>query len=117
MSIDNALASVAVKDLDKSAAWYAALLGARGHRPMPEVEEWTFPRGGGLQVYQGAERAGNCSFTLAVSDIDAIARTLAAMGVQPGARTSSERLKTLMVQDPDGNSIAIAEAFDPALAR
>ena len=117
MSIDNALASVAVKDLDKAAAWYAELLGSRGKRPMPEVEEWTFPRGGGLQVYQGAERAGNCSFTLAVSDIEAVARTLAAMGVPPGARTNSERVKTLMVRDPDGNSIAIAEAFDPALAR
>jgi predicted enzyme related to lactoylglutathione lyase len=117
MTIDNALASVAVKDLDKAAAWYAELLGSRGHRPMPEVEEWMFPRGGGLQVYQGAERAGNCSFTLAVSDIEAVARKLASMGVQPGARTGSERVRTLMVTDPDGNSIAIAEALGPALAR
>lgn len=117
MSIDNALASVAVKDLDKAAAWYAELLGSRGQRPMPEVEEWTFPRGGGLQVYQGAERAGHCSFTLAVSDIEAVVRKLAAMGVQPGDRTSGERVRTLMVKDPDGNSIAIAEALDPALAR
>lgn len=95
----------------------AGLLGSRGQRTMPEVEEWMFPRGGGLQVYQGAERAGHCSFTLAVSDIDAVARKLAALGVQPGARTSSERIKTLMVKDPDGNSIAIAQALDPALAR
>jgi len=35
MSIDNALASMAVKDLDKSAAWYAELLGFEGNRPMP----------------------------------------------------------------------------------
>ncbi|QBE62113.1 VOC family protein [Pseudoduganella lutea] len=117
MSIDNALASVAVKDIDKAAAWYTELLGSSGHRPMPEVEEWMFPRGGGLQVYQGAERAGNCSFTLAVSDIEAVAQKLAAMGVPPGARTSNERVKTLMIKDPDGNSIAIAEALDPAIAR
>jgi len=117
MTIDNALASVAVKDLDQSAAWYAALLGAKGKRPMPEVEEWMFPRGGGLQVYQGAERAGNCSFTLAVSDIETIARQLAAMGVEPDTRTSTDRVKTLMVKDPDGNSIAIAQALDPALAK
>ncbi len=117
MTIENALASVAVKDVDKSAAWYAELLGSRGRRPMPEVEEWMFPRGGGLQAYQGAERAGNCSFTLAVGDIEAVARKLAAMGVEPGSRTGNERVKTLMVQDPDGNSIAIAEALDPGLAR
>jgi predicted enzyme related to lactoylglutathione lyase len=117
MTIDNALASVAVKDIDKSTTWYAELLGSKGHRPMPEVEEWMFQRGGGLQVYLGAERAGNCSFTLAVSDIETVARKLAAMGVPPGARTSNERVKTLMIKDPDGNSIAIAEALDPALAR
>jgi len=117
MTIDNALASMAVKDLDKSAAWYAELLGSTGRRPMPEVAEWMFPRGGGLQVYLGPERAGNCSFTLVVSDIDTVARQLEAMGVQTGARTDSERVRTLMIKDPDGNSIAIAEAFDPALAR
>ena len=49
MSIDNALASVAVKDLDMSAAWYGTLLGTQGKRPMPEVAEWTFSGGGGLQ--------------------------------------------------------------------
>jgi len=117
MSIDNALASMAVKDLDKCTAWYAELLGSRGRRPMPEVEEWMFPRGGGLQVYHGPERAGNCSFTLVVSDIKSVARRLAAMGVQLGDRTESERVKTLMVKDPDGNSIAIAEALDSELAR
>ena len=117
MTIDNALASVAVKDIDQAAAWYAEFLGSKGNRPMPEVEEWMFPRGGGLQVYQGAERAGNCSFTLAVSDIESVARRLATMGVEPGARTDSDRVKTLMIKDPDGNSIAIAEALDPMLAR
>jgi hypothetical protein len=48
MSIDNALASVAVKDIDKAAAWYAEFLGSSGSRPMPEVVEWMFSRGGGL---------------------------------------------------------------------
>lgn len=53
MPIDNALAGVAVKDLDKAAAWYAALLGSEGKRPMPELADCMFPRGGGLQVYLG----------------------------------------------------------------
>ena len=39
---------------------------------MLEVAEWKFPRGGWLQVYQLAERAGGGSFTLAVTDIDEI---------------------------------------------
>ncbi|KQP23317.1 VOC family protein [Pseudorhodoferax sp. Leaf267] len=117
MAFANALASVAVKDLDRSAAWYSELLGGRGHRPMPEVEEWMFPRGGGLQVYEGAERAGNCSFTLAVSDIDEHLRKLESMSVEVGARTNNERVRTVMVRDLDGNSIALAKAMDPSLAR
>ena len=117
MSIDNALASVAVKDLDTAAAWYARLLGTAGTRPMPEVAEWSFPRGGGLQVYQGPERAGNCSFTLAVSDLEEQVKTLSSMNVDVSKRTATDRVKTVMVQDPDGNSIAVAQALDPALVR
>lgn len=117
MSIDNALASVAVRDLDAAAAWYARLLGTEGRRPMPEVAEWTFPRGGGLQVYKGADRAGNCSFTLAVSDLDEQVAKLVAMQVDVGNQTATTRVRTVMVRDPDGNSIAIAQALDPSLAR
>ena len=117
MTIDNALASVAVKDLDRAVAWYAKLLGSTGKRPMPEVAEWTFPRGGGLQVYKGPDRAGHCSFTLAVSDIEEQVRKLEAMKVDASQRSSSDRVKTVMVNDPDGNSIAFAQALDPSLAR
>lgn len=65
----------------------------------------------------GHERAGRGSFTLAVSDIEEIVRKLIAMGVDASQRTSSERVKTVMVTDPDGNHIAFAEAADPSLAR
>jgi predicted enzyme related to lactoylglutathione lyase len=117
MSIDNVLASVAVKDLKVASAWYAKVLGCAGSMPMPEVAEWRFPRGGCLQVYQLAERAGQGSFTLAVSDIEAEARKLDALGVDMRQRSSDSRVKTLMVTDPDGNHIALAEAADPTLAR
>ena len=117
MSIDNALASVAVKDLDKAVSWYAQLLGSAGNRPMPEVAEWTFPRGGALQVYLLPERAGKGSFTLAVSDIEEQVRKLTDMQVDVGHKSSNERVKTVMVTDPDGNHIAFAEAIDPSLAR
>lgn len=117
MSIDNVLASVAVKDVKAASAWYAQLLGRHGETPMPEVAEWRFPRGGCLQVYQLPERAGHGSFTLAVTDIEAEARKLAAMGIDTSQRSSSSRVTTVMVTDPDGNHIAFAEATDPTLAR
>jgi hypothetical protein len=84
---------------------------------MPELMEWKFPRGGGLQVYQLPERAGHGSFTLAVSNIEQQIRKLDEMGLDTSERSSSSAVKTVMVTDPDGNHIAFAEAFDPALAR
>lgn len=84
---------------------------------MPEVEEWTFPRVGGLQVCLGAQRADQCSCTLAVSDIDEHLRKLESMGVDAGAQINSECVRTAMAKNPDGNSIALAEAIDPSLVR
>ena len=117
MSIDNVLASVAVKDVKAASAWYAKLFGREGSTPMPEVAEWRFPRGGCLQVYQLPERAGQGSCTLAVSDIEGEIRKLLAMGIDASHRTSNSRVQTVMVTDPDGNHIALAEAADPSLAR
>jgi predicted enzyme related to lactoylglutathione lyase len=118
MSINNAMASVAVKDLQAAIRWYEKVLGRPADsRPMPEVAEWEFPRGGWLQVYVLPERAGACSCTLAVSDIAEEATRLEGLGVDTAARTSGAKAKTIMVKDPDGNSIAFAQALDPTTAR
>ena len=117
MTIDNVLASVAVIDLDKAVEWYAKLLDRPGNRPMPEVAEWTFPRGGGLQVYKLPERAGKGSLTFAVSDIEAAVAKLSSMKVDVSERSTNERVKTVMVVDPEGNHLAFAQVIDPTLAR
>jgi len=39
------------------------------------------------------------------------------MGVDTGERTSTPQIKTVMVADPDGNHIALAEALDPSLMK
>ena len=70
MTIKNALASIAVKDLAAAVRWYKRVLGKPPDaRPMAEVAEWKFDRGGWLQVYQLPERAGKGSLTLAVSNL------------------------------------------------
>ena len=117
MSINNVLASVAVKDLKVASAWYEKLFGHPGTRPMPDLAEWQFPRGGWLQVYKLPERAGQGSFTLAVSDITAEIKKLDAMGVDTSQQSSDSKVKTVMVVDPDGNHIAFAEAADAKLAQ
>ena len=118
MTIENAIASIAVKDLAAAVTWYQTLLGrAADSRPMPEVAEWKFPRGGWLQVYQLPERAGHGSVTLAVSNLDEVAAHVSKLGVDTTQRTSGAKVKTLMIVDPDGNHIAFAEALDPTMAR
>lgn len=112
MTIKNALASVAVKDIAAAVKWYEKILG-RGadSAQMPGLAEWKFPGGGWLQVYELAERAGSCSCTLAISDIDVEAARLERLGVVTGTQMG-EHVKVFMVKDPDGNSIAFAQAPD-----
>jgi catechol 2,3-dioxygenase-like lactoylglutathione lyase family enzyme len=114
--IRNALASVAVKDLDRAADWYERVLGTAGHRPMAEVVEWQFDGGGALQVYELPERAGSGSFTAVVADVDEVAARLDELGVRHPSAAHGERVDTLMITDPDGNHIAFAAAHDPSLA-
>lgn len=117
-SIDNALASLAVRDITQAASWYEAVLGRPADaRPMPNLAEWRFPRGGGLQVYELPERAGQGSATLAVSDLAAQIAALDRLGIDTGTCTSSPQVKTVMVTDPDGNHLAFAEALDGSVSR
>jgi len=118
MSIKNAIASVAVKDLSSAVQWYETLFGRPADsRPMAEVAEWEFERGGWLQVYENAERAGTGSFTLAVSSLDEQIADLKSKGIEAGEPMISEKAKVVMIKDPEGNSIAFAEAIDQSMAR
>ena len=117
MTIQNVLASVAVRELQQAEAWYTQMLGrAPDGKPMPEVVEWKFPRGGWLQVYEEPERAGQGSCTLAVDDLDAQVKRLSALPIDLSQRTESPAVRTLMIADPDGNHIAFAQALDAGLA-
>ncbi|MGH8139256.1 MAG: VOC family protein [Steroidobacteraceae bacterium] len=117
MAITNALASVAVNDLAKSVKWYQRLFGRPADAtPMPEVAEWKFERGGWLQVYELRERAGAGSVTLAVSSLEDQIAHLHEMGIDPGDPMTGEKVKVVMIKDPDGNSIALAEATDSRMA-
>lgn len=118
MKIENAIASVAVKDLKAATAWYEKLFQRPPDSiPMPEVAEWKFDRGGWLQVYQLPERAGHGSCTLATNDIAAVTTHLQSLGIDTGAASAAAKVKTVMITDPDGNHLAFAETHDPTMAR
>jgi predicted enzyme related to lactoylglutathione lyase len=118
MPIRNALASVAVSNISAASQWYEQLFGRPADsKPMPELAEWKFERGGWLQVYEQPKVAGKGSVTLAVSDLAEQAEHLDNMGVDTSHRSSSPLVNTLMITDPDGNHIAFAQAIDPHLAQ
>ena len=104
----NVLASVAVRKLDPAVEWYERIFGPATSRPMAEVAEWSFPNGGGLQVYELPERAGHGSFTVAVTDIDEQAAALKAAGIDSPSVNRTRQMETIMIKDLDGNSIAFA---------
>jgi predicted enzyme related to lactoylglutathione lyase len=117
MAIVNAFASLAVRNLTASMRWYEKLFGRPADsRPMPEVAEWKFERGGWLQVYQLHERAGAGSVTLAVQDLEEQLAELRRLGVEPGKPLVTSRARVIMIKDPDGNSIAFTEARDEKIA-
>ena len=117
MIVQNAFASVAVRNLATALPWYEKLLDAKATRPMPEVGEWQFQRGGGLQVYELPERAGEGSLTLAVNDLEPEIEHLQKLGIDTSHKTASDMVRTVMITDPDGNHIAIAEALMPGVIR
>lgn len=118
MTINNVLASVAVKDLAAATAWYEKVFWRPADaKPMPEVAEWRFERGGWLQVYQLPERAGGCSCTFAVDDLPPVIAHLQTLGIETGETMKSEKTNVVMIKDPDGNSLAFAQALDPSMAR
>ncbi len=119
MTIKNALASVAVADLATALPWYEKLFGrSADSHPMETLAEWKFPGGGWLQVYQATDaRVGNTSVTLAVESIEQQIADLRALGLDPGKEIGGEKVRALMLKDPDGNSIAFAEALAPGMAR
>ena len=118
MTISNVLASVAVKDIKAAAQWYEKVIGRPADEtPMPELAEWKFEMAGWLQVYALPEQAGSFSCTLVVSDIDSEAARLGKLCVATGAQASGAPVKVFMAKDPDGKSIAFAQAPDDAASK
>jgi len=107
-----------MKDLAAATEWYEKLFQrSPDSKPMPEVVEWKFPRGGWLQVYLLPERAGTGSCTFAVDDVDEVVRHLRKLGLDTGKVMTSEKTRVIMIKDPAGNSLAFAQALDPSIGR
>src|SRR4051812_5831415 len=109
MEIRNVLAQATVRDQDAAERWYSKLFG-RGPdaRPMDGLLEWHFGDVTGVQVWTEADRAGCSSVVITVSDLDAVADHLKAVGFTDATPTEATSSRVLPVEDPDGNRIVFA---------
>jgi hypothetical protein len=62
----------------------------------------------GVQVWAEADRAGCSSVVITVSDLDAVADHLKAVGLTDATPTEATSSRVLPVEDPDGNRIVFA---------
>ncbi|MCP5431852.1 MAG: VOC family protein [Alphaproteobacteria bacterium] len=114
MNIRNALAGIAVSDLDRSLAWYAGLIGRPpDERPLPGLVEWSFSRGGWVHLFCDPARAGACTVTLVESDLAERQNDLRAKGIAVLSASETDDVRLLVVADPDGNQIVLAEGLTP----
>ena len=119
MTIEHALAGVAVGDLMAAQRWYERVVG----RPADVVQaaqnesaEWRFAHGGALQLFVDKTRAGQTSVTFAVPELEPQLDVVRAAGIRVGKTTDTPFVRTAILSDPDGNRVVIAQALDVELA-
>ncbi|MGW3634742.1 VOC family protein [Streptomyces sp. NPDC005122] len=106
-----------VSDRTIARGWFEAFFG----RPADEIigEEYLWQVGANAWVVVDdrevrAERVGGAMITLGVNDLDDILARLAAHGIgHEPVETYGNGVRHVVVLDPDGNSLSLAEAPTP----
>ena len=110
MSVKNALAGIAVRDLQSAKSWYEKLLGREPDtNPMKELYEWKFESGGWIQVFEDKKRAGSSSVTLVETSVPDRIKDLEAKHYEIVSKTDTDIIKLAIIKDPDGNQIVFAQ--------
>ena len=110
MTITNALAGIAVDDINDALEYYAVLFGRQADaRPMNDVAEWKLPGGGWVHVATDADRAGASTLTLVVDDLAEELGRLSLHGLTPVSKAMGDFFKTAKFRDGDGNQIILSQ--------
>jgi glyoxylase I family protein len=117
MAIAHLFAGVPVSDFASARRWYEALFGRQPDMlPMEGEAVWRVTASGSVYVIADPERAGSALVTIAVSNLDEHATSLAARGLsldEPGPDGTA--LQQMTITDEDGNRIKFfADPAQPA---
>jgi catechol 2,3-dioxygenase-like lactoylglutathione lyase family enzyme len=115
-SMSHLYAVVPVVDRVASLEWFAAFFGRSADEEVGGEALWQISDTAWIVVDQNDERAGHALLTLGVTGLDQILARLAAHGIDHGSvETYGNGVRHVVVLDPDGNSLSLAEA--PAALR
>ncbi|SPT51865.1 VOC family protein [Actinomadura madurae] len=105
-----------VSDSARALGWYGAFFGRAADEAIGEEYLWQVGPNAWVVVDDRdvlAERVGKAMVTLGVTDLDEILARLAAHGIgHEPVETYSNGVRHVVVPDPDGNSLSLAEAPD-----
>jgi len=106
MRITQLLAQMTVTDEAAAEAWYTTLFeGGPAARPMPGLLEWHLTDTFGVQVWAEPDRAGNSTMVLDVPDVNDVSARLDTAGIPHDEPQDATTVRTLLLNDPDGNRI------------
>lgn len=105
MALKNAIALIAVRDIEPATRWYKMLLGREPDtQPMKGLAEWQFEAGGWLQVHENRQMASRSSVTFVETDVDDRIKQLQIAGIEPKSAMRGEQVSVVI-----GDQIVFAE--------
>lgn len=103
-----------VSDRTRALEWFGAFFGRPADEVIGEEHLWQVGTNAWVVVDDRdvrADRVGGAAITLGVTDLDDILARLAAHGIDhEPVETYSNGVRHVVVLDPDGNSLSLAEA-------
>jgi len=111
MSIEYVFAGVAVTRLEAAIGWYERLLGKPPDvRPNEREATWQVAQTASVYIVADGDRAGHSTVTMFVDDLDAELEGITRRGITVGEiETAPGLFRKVMISDPDGNTIQLAE--------
>ena len=113
MSIEYVFAGLYVAHLDAATEWYERLFGrAPDMRPKDDEAVWRLAQTASIYLAADGHRAGRGAVTLFVDELDEQLDAMAKRGIVAGGiETAPGLFRRVVVNDPDGNVIQLAESL------